>query len=56
VPILLLVMAALFKLPNLLWRVFSYNSGMDLNQVASLVINSQVGPTEKAKDTIRQVA
>ncbi|KAH9503527.1 Innexin-10 [Bulinus truncatus] len=35
VPSLLLVMAAMFKLPNLLWRVFSYNSGMDLNQVAS---------------------
>ncbi|XP_059164057.1 innexin unc-9-like isoform X3 [Physella acuta] len=56
VPIALLVMAAMFKLPNLLWRVFSYNSGMDLNQVASLVINSQVGPTDKAKETMKQVA
>ncbi|GFN83744.1 hypothetical protein PoB_001025000 [Plakobranchus ocellatus] len=56
VPILLLVMACLIKLPNLVWRVFSLGSGLDLNQLAALVISTQCAPSDKYRETVRHIA
>ncbi|GFS20900.1 innexin [Elysia marginata] len=56
VPIMLLVMAGLFKLPNLVWRVFSLGSGLDLNQLTSLVISTQCAPTDKYRETVKHIA
>ena len=56
VPILLLLMAGLIKLPNLVWRVFSLGSGLDLNQLNCLVISTQCATSEKYRESVKHIA
>lgn len=56
VPIILLFMALLFKLPCIVWRLMSGASGVDLDKIVSMTLESQLGDHTKHTETIHQIA
>ncbi|CAG2186617.1 inx [Mytilus edulis] len=56
VPLILLLMAMLFKLPNVVWRIFSGGSGLNLDKIVGLAENSQLGSPDDRKETIKSIA
>ncbi|XP_076459977.1 innexin unc-9-like [Babylonia areolata] len=56
VPIILLFMALLFKLPCICWRMLSGASGVDLDRIVSLTLKSQLGDDLKYTETVQQIA
>ncbi|KAL8576636.1 hypothetical protein ACOMHN_025111 [Nucella lapillus] len=56
VPIILLFMALLFKLPSICWRLLSGASGIDLDRIVCLTLQSQLGEEPKYTDTVNQIA
>ncbi|XP_064598074.1 innexin unc-9-like [Liolophura sinensis] len=56
VPVILLFMALLFKMPCVFWRIFSSGSGVNLEKVVDLTVASQLGSPEKREETIRHIA
>ncbi|XP_070187065.1 innexin unc-9-like isoform X2 [Littorina saxatilis] len=56
VPIILLFMALLFKLPSICWRLLSGASGIDLDKIVSLTLESQMGDHTRHRETVQQIA
>ncbi|KAK6179172.1 hypothetical protein SNE40_011592 [Patella caerulea] len=56
VPIILLFMAFLFKIPYVLWRIMSNATGFNVSTYVTLAVNSQYGPCEKHDERMKQMA
>ncbi|XP_050401067.1 innexin unc-9 [Patella vulgata] len=56
IPIILLFMAFLFKIPYVLWRIMSNATGFNVSTYVTLAVNSQYGPCEKHDERMKQMA
>ncbi|XP_046344503.1 innexin unc-9-like [Haliotis rufescens] len=56
VPIILLFMAFLFKVPAIVWRMFNSSSGLNLDKIVTMTNNTQVGEPSKREETIKFIA
>lgn len=56
IPIILLFQALLFKLPNILWRLFNGSSGINLDKIVTLTAVTQVDEPEKRDKTVHHIA
>ncbi|XP_036354405.1 innexin unc-9 isoform X1 [Octopus sinensis] len=55
-PLILLFMAFLFKFPNIIWRLLSSVSGVNLERVVDLAEQTQLGSPEDRQKTIEHIA
>ncbi|XP_052080200.1 innexin unc-9-like [Mytilus californianus] len=56
VPLILIFMAFLFKLPNVVWRIFNGGSGMDLDNAVQFAEESQLVSIEDQEISIKSLA
>ena len=56
IPIILLFMALLFKVPALFWRVTNGMSGINLDKIANMTVDSQIGAEEEREKTVTHIA
>ncbi|XP_046563542.1 innexin unc-9-like [Haliotis rubra] len=56
VPIILLFMAFLFKLPSVFWRLLNGATGLSLDKLVTMAVDTQLCPAEKSEETIRHIA
>ncbi|GFN83747.1 hypothetical protein PoB_001025300 [Plakobranchus ocellatus] len=56
VPIILMFMAFLFKLPALVWRMFNGASGINMDKIVNMTSATQIGPAEKRIETVSHIA
>ncbi|KAL3854766.1 hypothetical protein ACJMK2_014015 [Sinanodonta woodiana] len=56
VPIILLFMAFLFKVPNMFWRMLSGYSGVNLNKIVDMTGTTQIGDPDKRDTTVKHIA
>jgi hypothetical protein len=56
VPLILLFMAFLFKLPNVVWRIFNGGSGLNLDKIVLFAEQSQLASPEEREKSIRSLA
>lgn len=56
VPIILLFMALMFKIPCIIWRVFNGASGVSLEKIVDLTATTQIGSPVTRDQTIHHIA
>lgn len=56
VPVILLFMALLFKLPNVFWRMCNGHAGINLDKMTTLAESTQLGSPEDRLNKIKQLA
>ncbi|XP_076087775.1 innexin unc-9-like isoform X1 [Mytilus galloprovincialis] len=56
VPLILIFMAFLFKLPNVVWRIFNGGSGMNLDQMVLFAEQTQLGSPKDREKSIKTLA
>ncbi|XP_041374430.1 innexin unc-9-like [Gigantopelta aegis] len=56
VPIILLFMAFLFKAPSVLWKLFNGSSGINLDKIVNMTMETQLGSATKREETIKHIA
>ncbi|KAK7490833.1 hypothetical protein BaRGS_00017889, partial [Batillaria attramentaria] len=55
VPLILLFMALFFKLPYIIWRLLSGASGVDLDRIVTLTLETQLGEPGRYPEAVRQI-
>ncbi|BFZ15646.1 hypothetical protein BsWGS_18684 [Bradybaena similaris] len=56
VPLILLFMAFMFKLPNILWRLFNGGSGINLDKIVDMAEKTQLGSPDDRDKTIDHIS
>ncbi|KAL5006164.1 hypothetical protein ScPMuIL_017322 [Solemya velum] len=56
VPIILVFMAFLFKMPSVVWRMLNTYSGLNLEKIVTLTAATQVGDPKKRDQTVKHIA
>lgn len=56
IPVLLLLMALMFKLPNVIWRLASFSSGVNIGHLARLAADSQEMTWEQRQKSIENTS
>lgn len=56
VPLILLFMAFLFKLPNVVWRIFNGGSGLNLDKIVHFAEQSQLGSPDDRDKSVKSLA
>ena len=56
VPQILIFMALMFKLPSVVWRMFNGGTGINMDKMVSMTVDSQIGDAEKREETVSMIA
>ncbi|XP_061187974.1 innexin unc-9-like [Saccostrea echinata] len=56
VPLMLVIMALLFKIPNILWRLFHKGSGIQLDIISQKAADTQTKTWDERNQTVKNVA
>ncbi|XP_052236290.1 innexin unc-9-like [Dreissena polymorpha] len=56
VPLILVLMAFLFKSPNIIWHLLNTKSGINLSRICELTDTINLGDSEKREECLKQIA
>lgn len=56
IPLILLLMAFLFKFPSFIWRMLAGFSGINLTKLVEMTASTQIGDHKKRDQTVEQIA
>ncbi|XP_041375015.1 innexin unc-9-like [Gigantopelta aegis] len=56
IPVILLTQALLFKIPNVIWKLFNPRVGLNMNKILDMVADTQLSSPDERKSTIHNLA